>query len=78
LWTTEGREGDNAAVLASGDLIFILTTDANLTVAKKSDKKLESIARYSVADSSTWAHPVLIGKHIVVKDDANLALWSLE
>lgn len=78
LWATEGREGDNAAVLATGDLIFFLTPDANLTVAKRSNKKLESIARYSVADSSTWAHPVLIGKHILVKDDANLALWSLE
>jgi outer membrane protein assembly factor BamB len=78
LWTTEGREGDNASVLTSGGLIFLLTTDANLTVAKSSDKKLESIARYSVADSSTWAHPVFIGRQILVKDDSNLALWSLE
>lgn len=78
LWATEGREGDNAAVLATGDLIFFLTTDANLTVAKRSDKKLESIARYSVADSSTWAHPVFMGKQVLVKDDANLSLWSLE
>jgi hypothetical protein len=31
-----------------------------------------------VADSETWAHPVVIGKQILIKDKSTLALWSLE
>lgn len=78
LWTTEGREGENAAVLSAGPVLFFLTNDAKLIVAKKSAKGFEPVARYTVADSPTWPHPVVLGKQILVKDDANLTLWSLE
>jgi len=78
LWTTEGREGFNAAILNTKDALLILTSDANLVVAKKSAKGFEQVAKYSVADRATYAHPVLMGKHILVKDDATIALWGLE
>jgi outer membrane protein assembly factor BamB len=78
LWTTEGREGFNAAILNAKDALLILTSDANLIVAKKSAKGFEQVAKYSVADSATHAHPVLMGKMILVKDDAAMVLWSLE
>src|SRR5262249_49190479 len=78
LWMTEGREGANAAILQTKDLLFILNNDAGLIVAKKSAKGFEQVARYSVADSATYAHPVIWGKRILIKDDAAVALWSLE
>jgi outer membrane protein assembly factor BamB len=78
LWTTEGREGFNAAILNTKDALLILNSDANLIVAKKSAKGFEQVAKYSVADSATHAHPVIVGKKILVKDDAVMALWSLE
>lgn len=77
LWTTEGREGENAVVLKAGELLFLLTNDGSLTIAKKSDQKLEPVAKYQVADGPTWSHPVIFGKHILVKDTANVTLWSL-
>ena len=78
LWTTEGRDGTNASTLSAGPVLFFLTTDGNLIVSKKSAKGFESIAHYTVADHPTWSHPVVLGKRILVKDDANLTLWSLE
>jgi outer membrane protein assembly factor BamB len=78
LWATEGREGFNAAILNTKDALLILNSDANLIVARKSAKGFEQVAKYSVADSATHAHPVTMGKHILVKDDASIALWSLE
>ena len=78
LWATEGREGVNAAILNAKDALLILTNDANLIVAKKSAKGFEQVAKYSVADSATYAHPVVMGKRILVKDDAAMALWSFE
>jgi hypothetical protein len=55
-----------------------LTNEANLIVARSSAKAFEPIAKYAVAESPTWAHPVVIGKKILIKDASTLALWSLE
>lgn len=76
LWTTEGREGENAVFLKSGELLFLLTNDGSLTVAKKNDQKLELVAKYQVADAPTWSHPVILGKQVLVKDAAAVTLWS--
>lgn len=78
LWATEGREGFNVSILNTIDALLILTSDANLIVAKKSAKGFEQVMKYSVADSATHAHPVIVGKRILVKDDAAMTLWSLE
>jgi outer membrane protein assembly factor BamB len=78
LWITEGREGASAAILNAKDALLILTSDANLIVAKKSVKGFEQVAKYSVADSPTYAHPAPTGKMILVKDDAAMTLWGLE
>lgn len=78
LWATEGREGLQASVLKAKDTLFILTSDANLIVAKKAADKFQQLAKYSVADSATYSHPILLGKQILVKDNATLALWNIE
>ncbi len=78
LWATDGREGQNASVLSAGGFLLFLTADANLIVAHKNPKSFEQVARYAVADSAVWTHPVAFGKHLLVKDSASLALWSVE
>ncbi|MGA3042332.1 MAG: PQQ-binding-like beta-propeller repeat protein [Bryobacteraceae bacterium] len=76
LWTSEGRQADSAAIVAAGSVWLILTPDANLTVARQSDNAFEPLRKYSVADSPTWAHPVVLGHGILIKDATNLALWD--
>jgi len=78
LWTSDGGQGENAAILSAGEVLFFLTTNSELLVVKRSEKSFEQIARYKVADKPTWAHPVILGKQILIKDDSTLALWSLE
>jgi outer membrane protein assembly factor BamB len=78
VWATEGRDGNQAAVLNAGNVLLFLTSDADLIVAAKSRKGLEPLARYKVAESATWAHPAVFGKQILVKDEASLSLWSVE
>jgi len=78
LWTSEGRQGDNAAIINAGDFLFLLNDEANLIVAKASAKAYEPVAKYTVAESSTWAHPAVSGRQILVKDKSALVLWSLE
>jgi outer membrane protein assembly factor BamB len=78
LWTTTGREGDNSAILTSGDKLFLLTSDAELIVARINRTRFEQIRRYTVAKSPTWAHPVLVGRNILVKDADMLTLWGID
>jgi hypothetical protein len=46
-------------------------------VARNSGRGFESIRRYQVAASPTWAHPIFFDDQILVKDESNLSLWSL-
>lgn len=78
LWKDDGRQGENAAVLLAGAVLLILTNDGELIVTHPTDKGLQPVQRYRVADSATWAHPALVGNRILVKDAATLALWSVE
>ena len=78
LWLSEPRQGDNAAVVRAGDLWFALETDAELVVARANPKQFEILKRYTVADSATWAQPVLSGQRVLVKDVSNISLWTLD
>lgn len=78
MWTTEGRGGDNAAIQRAGDNLLVLSTDGTLTVVKRSPDAFQELRRYKVAESATWAHPVLLGREIVIRDADSLAVWTLE
>lgn len=76
LWAGPPRSGDNAAMLASATTLFALTPDARLIVAKPTAKALGEIRRYEVADSATWAQPVVLPDGLLIKDNKTLARWS--
>jgi len=78
MWTSNGREADNAAMVAAGQFLFMLTDAAELRVAKSDSRQLEVIKKYQVAESPTWAHPAIVGGRILIKDASTLALLSLE
>ena len=77
-WTSPPRQGDNAAVLVSGSNLILLRDEGELIIAKASGKAFEPLRRYTVADSPTWAHPLLLPNGVVIKDKTTLALWSTE
>ena len=78
LWTSDPRQGDNAVVLISGDLLFLLKDSAELIVAKASGDRFEPLHRYQVADSSTYANPLMMARGIVIKDNTTLSFLSWE
>lgn len=77
-WAGDGRQGENAAMTIAGNIMFWLTNDAELIVSRLTGKGVEPLKRYKVADSETWAHPVIAGNRVLIKDHQSLALWSLE
>jgi hypothetical protein len=38
---------------------------------------MTTVARYTVADSATWAHPAFLGDRLLVKDRSSLTLWKI-
>jgi outer membrane protein assembly factor BamB len=77
LWTSDGRQGDNAAIIGVGPALFLLTTDATLIVANQNARAWQPLRRYSVAGSPTWAHPAPLNQGVLIKDAASLALWEI-
>jgi outer membrane protein assembly factor BamB len=77
LWTTAGREGENASLIAAGSLLLLSTTNAELIVARPNTAKFEEIKRYTIADAALWAHPAFAGNLILVKDISKLICWEL-
>ena len=76
LWTTQGREGENASMLGSGSWLLASTTDGNLIVARANPRQYEEVRRYQIADSALWAHPAITGGSIIVKDVDKVICWS--
>lgn len=77
LWATRGREAANAAIVGAGRLLFLLKDDAELVIARADPASFDVLRRYTVADSPTWAHPVIDGNRIFVKDADSLTLWAV-
>ncbi|HEY7543998.1 MAG TPA: PQQ-binding-like beta-propeller repeat protein [Blastocatellia bacterium] len=78
IWASEGRQGDNAAMLTSDQWLFSLNTDAEFFVFKAVAGKLEMIRKYTAAESATWAHPVITSNTVLIRDASTIAAWSFE
>ena len=76
VWTTQGREGDNAVFTVLGDRIAILTDEAKLVIIDAHADGYEPLAEYEVADSPTWTPPAFTSRGVLIKDLETLALWS--
>jgi outer membrane protein assembly factor BamB len=76
LWTTKGREAENASIVRAGEYLLLATTNSELIVARANAARYEEVKRYSVADSATWAHPAFAGRTIIVKDVNSLTAWT--
>jgi hypothetical protein len=62
----------------AGANLVVLTTDGELLVVRRTTDKYEEIKRYKVAESQTWAHPVLVPGGVLVRDAAAVTMWSLK
>jgi len=76
LWTSRGRDAENASIVRAGDYVLMATTNSELLVMKANTARLEEVKRYTVADSAMWAHPAFVGRTIIVKDVDKLVAWS--
>jgi len=83
-WTAGSRLGENAALLDAGEVILALATprpDGNdpshLIVFDAHEKAYAQRPPIKVADTPAWAHPVVSGRSIYIKDKTKLTLWTI-
>ena len=76
-WATEGRGGTNASLVSAGPNLVMLTTEGDLLIVMKSPEKYEELHRYKVADSGTWAQPVVLKDGILIRDAQSVSLLGL-
>jgi outer membrane protein assembly factor BamB len=77
-WNDNTKHGDCGAILDAGSVLLALSSDSQLIAFKPSDKGFFELARYKVADSATWAYPIIAGNRVFVKDKDSVTLWTIE
>ncbi|MFM8392754.1 MAG: PQQ-binding-like beta-propeller repeat protein, partial [Acidobacteriota bacterium] len=76
-WTGDPRQGENAAMLLVDGHLLALTEQAELMVTTVASKGATLVRQYQVAASPTWAHPVLTGRRLLIKEASHLRVWEL-
>lgn len=76
--TLKNDRGGFAAILDAGKVILALPSSAELIVIKPVEDKYTELARIKMADTPTYAHPVIAGNSIYLKDEETLTLWMMK
>jgi outer membrane protein assembly factor BamB len=78
VWQSPGRMGENASILNLGGKVFLLlTNEAKMIMQPVSAKSYAPVAEYTVATTPTWAHPLVFGDRVLVKDETSLISLKL-
>jgi outer membrane protein assembly factor BamB len=77
-WTTEGDRQRFGSIVDAGPVVLALAANSEFIAFRPGDKKYEELARIKVSDTQTYAHPIVSGKRVFVKDKETLTLWMVE
>jgi len=79
-WTDETSRDRSgfAAILDVGSCLLALPSNSELIVFKPSDSEYSELAKIKVAEAPTYAHPVISGNRVFVKDQESVTLWTIE
>ena len=80
-WSNAGNRGTPqgyASVVDAGSVLLALTPGSQLYVVQPSDTGYTQVASIKVADTPTYAYPVISGNRIFIRDQNSVALLTLE
>lgn len=78
-WTAPGTggRGGYGSIIDAGSVLLALTPKSQLAVLDPNAKELKELANFKVADKETYAHPVVVGNRVFVKDLDSVTLWTI-
>jgi outer membrane protein assembly factor BamB len=78
-WTDPTARGRGfAAIVDAGPVLFVLPSTSELIAFKPDAKQYEQVVRFMIATTPTYAHPLIAGNRIFIKDQDAVTLWTLE
>ncbi|MGE5611750.1 MAG: PQQ-binding-like beta-propeller repeat protein [Bacillota bacterium] len=77
-WTDPAKLGNFGAIVDGGSVLLALPSNSELIALKPDSKAYTELARYKVAETATYAHPIIAGNRIFAKDQESLVLWTIE
>jgi hypothetical protein len=62
----------------AGSVLLGLTQDGTMTVFQPNEKAFTEVAAIKVVETQSYAHPILAGRRIFVRDPDSVILFALE
>jgi outer membrane protein assembly factor BamB len=78
LWSDTSKRGPSAAIVDADTQLIALTQKGELIAFKPSPTEYVELARIPVTTTEAWAHPVVSGKYIFIRDADTVTRWSIE
>ena len=76
VWQSRGRSGQNVMFLSVPGHILALIDNGELKILSAEGADTKLVASYRVAETSTWAPPVLLNDGFLIKDRDMLTRWT--
>ena len=77
-WADTVRHRDFGSVIDAGKVLIGLSSTSNLVVFEPVTDKYSEIALIKVSDTPTYAHPIISGNRIFIKDEEYLILYNVD
>jgi len=77
-WTDSVRHGNFGSILDVGSVLMVLPNKSELIVYKPDGQEYSEVTRYKVAETPTYAHPIIAGNRLFVKDQDSMAMLIIE
>jgi hypothetical protein len=71
-----GGRGGYGSIVDAGPVLFALTTAGDLVVFEPNKESFRKVADYKVAQQGTYAHPIIAGQQLIIKDQDAVTMWS--
>jgi outer membrane protein assembly factor BamB len=78
LWIAAIKLNRFGAIVDLGTALIILPCTSELIFVDPNDNEYAEMFRHKVSTAPIYAHPIISGNRIYVKDDTSLALWTIE
>lgn len=62
----------------AGPVLLALTPKSRLIVLEPNEKEYKELASIKVAETETYAYPLIAGNRVFIKDKDSLALFAVE
>ena len=70
--------GGFTSIVDVGAVLIALPSGTGLIIIKPNTKEYEEMTRIQVSETPIYAHPVIVGNRIFIKDANTLTLWTLD